>query len=159
MTSPIAVSASVSTLVTTSWRSLWVISRGAKRCSSKTRPPTMAASSATLRNSSRVLFIVTTLVTGLLAARATEAHGVTSILESRYVGYAHPHPRMHTSGKSWDGDARMHPLTTWLALVGSVWALFALAEEHLAPPHRAQITRWLRGQTPCWPATFVAVCD
>jgi len=53
----------------------------------------------------------------------------------------------------------MHPLTTWLALVGSVWALFALAEEHLAPPHRAQITRWLRGQTPCWPATFVAVCD
>ena len=53
----------------------------------------------------------------------------------------------------------MHPLTTWLALVGSVWALFALAEEHIATPHRAQITRWLRGQTPYWPATFVAVCD
>ena len=42
----------------------------------------------------------------------------------------------------------MHPLTTWLALVGSVWALFALAEEHIAAPHRAQITRWLRCQTP-----------
>ena len=27
------------------------------------------------------------------------------------------------------------------------------------PPHRAQITRWLRWQTPYWPATFVAVCD
>jgi hypothetical protein len=53
----------------------------------------------------------------------------------------------------------MHPLTTWLALVGSVWALFALAEEHIAAPHRVQITRWLRGQTPDWPATFVAVCD
>ena len=53
----------------------------------------------------------------------------------------------------------MHPLTTWLALVGSVWALFALAEEHIAAPHRAQITRWLRWQTPYWPATFVAVCD
>jgi hypothetical protein len=53
----------------------------------------------------------------------------------------------------------MHPLTTWLALVGSIWALFALAEEHLAAPHRAQITRWLRCQTPDWPATFVAVCD
>jgi len=53
----------------------------------------------------------------------------------------------------------MHPLTTWLALVGSVWALFALAENHLAPQSRAQITAWLRGQTPHWPATFVAVCD
>ena len=53
----------------------------------------------------------------------------------------------------------MHPLTTWLALAGSVWALFALAEEHIAAPHRVQITRWLRGQTPCWPATFVAVYD
>src|SRR5882672_11977253 len=53
----------------------------------------------------------------------------------------------------------MHPLTTWLALIGSVWALFALAEEHIAAPHRAQITRWLRCQTPHWPATFVAVYD
>ena len=53
----------------------------------------------------------------------------------------------------------MHPLTTWLALAGSVWALFALAEDHIAAPHRAQITHWLRGQTPHWPATFVAVCD
>ena len=53
----------------------------------------------------------------------------------------------------------MHPLTTWLALAGSVWALFALAEEHIAVPHRTQITRWLRCQTPSWPATFVAVCD
>ena len=53
----------------------------------------------------------------------------------------------------------MHPLTTWLALVGSVWALFALAEEHIAAPHRVQITRWLRCQIPYWPATFVAVCD
>jgi hypothetical protein len=53
----------------------------------------------------------------------------------------------------------MHPLTTWLALVGSVWALFALAEERIAAPHRTQITRWLRCQTPRWPATFVAVCD
>ena len=53
----------------------------------------------------------------------------------------------------------MHPLTTWLALAGSVWALFALAEEHIAAPHRVQITRWLRCQTPYWPATFVAVCD
>src|SRR5215475_5070019 len=53
----------------------------------------------------------------------------------------------------------MHPLTTWLALAGSVWALFALAEEHIDAPHRAQITRWLRCQTPYWPATFVAVCD
>src|SRR5262245_25822665 len=53
----------------------------------------------------------------------------------------------------------MHPLTTWLALAGSVWSLFALAEEHIAAPHRVQITRWLRCQTPYWPATFVAVCD
>ena len=53
----------------------------------------------------------------------------------------------------------MHPLPTWLALIGSVWALFALAETHLRPPHRAQITDWLRGQTPHWPATFVVVCD
>jgi len=53
----------------------------------------------------------------------------------------------------------MHPLTTWLALAGSVWALFALAEEHIGAPHRLQITRWLRGQTPYWPTTFVAVCD
>ena len=53
----------------------------------------------------------------------------------------------------------MHPLTTWLALAGSVWALFALAEEHIAAPHRVQITRWLHCQTPYWPATFVAVCD
>ncbi len=53
----------------------------------------------------------------------------------------------------------MHPLTTWLALIGSVWALFALAEERIAAPHRVQITRWLRCQTPHWPATFVAVCD
>src|SRR5262245_37069642 len=53
----------------------------------------------------------------------------------------------------------MHPLTTWLALAGSVWALFALAEEHIAAPHRIEITRWLRCQTPYWPATFVAVCD
>jgi hypothetical protein len=53
----------------------------------------------------------------------------------------------------------VHPLTTWLALAGSVWALFALAEEHIAAPHRVQITRWLRCQIPYWPATFVAVCD
>jgi hypothetical protein len=53
----------------------------------------------------------------------------------------------------------MHPLTTWLALVGSIWTLFALAEEHIAAPHRVQITRWLRCQTPYWPTTFVAVCD
>jgi hypothetical protein len=53
----------------------------------------------------------------------------------------------------------MHPMTTWLALVGSIWALFALAEEHIAAPYRVQITRWLRCQTPYWPATFVAVCD
>ncbi len=53
----------------------------------------------------------------------------------------------------------MHPLTTWLALAGSVWALFALAEEHIATPHRVQITRWLRCQIPYWPVTFVAVCD
>ena len=53
----------------------------------------------------------------------------------------------------------MPPLTTWLALIGSVWTLFALAEEHIAAPHRLQITRWLRCQTPYWPATFVAVCD
>ena len=53
----------------------------------------------------------------------------------------------------------MHPLTTWLALVGSIWALFALAEEHIAAPHRLQITRWLRCQTPYWPTTFVAVYD
>lgn len=53
----------------------------------------------------------------------------------------------------------MHPLTTWLALAGSVWALFALAEEHILPQHRAQITRWLRRQTLHWPVTFVAVCD
>src|SRR5262245_8899751 len=53
----------------------------------------------------------------------------------------------------------MHPLSTWLALAGSVWALFALAEEHLAAPHRLQITRWLRCQTPDWPTTFVAIYD
>jgi hypothetical protein len=53
----------------------------------------------------------------------------------------------------------MHPLTTWLALIGSIWALFALAEEHMAAPHRVQIARWLHGQTPYCPTTFVAVCD
>src|SRR5574341_13283 len=53
----------------------------------------------------------------------------------------------------------MHPLTAWLALVGSVWALFAVAEDHISPQSRAQITDWLRGRTPPWPATFVAVCD
>jgi len=53
----------------------------------------------------------------------------------------------------------MHPLTAWVALAGSVWALFALAEDRISTPHRAQITHWLRGQTPHWPATFVAVCD
>jgi hypothetical protein len=53
----------------------------------------------------------------------------------------------------------MHPVTTWLAIVGSVWALFALAEEHLLPLQRAQITRWLRCQTGQWAATFVMVCD
>jgi hypothetical protein len=53
----------------------------------------------------------------------------------------------------------MHPLTTWLALAGSVWALFALAEDHIPPPQRTQITHWLRRHNPHWPATFVAVCD
>ena len=53
----------------------------------------------------------------------------------------------------------MHPLTAWLALVGSVWALFAVAEDHVSPQSRARITDWLRCQTPHWPATFVAVCD
>ena len=53
----------------------------------------------------------------------------------------------------------MHPLTAWLAIVGSVWALFALAEDHISSQSRAQITDWLRCQTPPWPATFVAVCD
>jgi hypothetical protein len=53
----------------------------------------------------------------------------------------------------------MHPLTAWLALVGSVWALFAVAEEHLSPRSRTQVTAWLRCQTPSWPATFVTVCD
>lgn len=53
----------------------------------------------------------------------------------------------------------MHPLTAWLALVGSVWTLFALAEDHVSPRRRVQITDWLRCQTPLWPATFVAVCD
>jgi len=53
----------------------------------------------------------------------------------------------------------MHPLTTWLAFVGSVWALFVLAEAHLTPPHRVQITHWLHRRTPDWPATFVTVCD
>jgi len=53
----------------------------------------------------------------------------------------------------------MYPLTAWLALVGSVWVLFALAEDHVSPRSRAQITGWLRCQTPSWPATFVTVCD
>lgn len=53
----------------------------------------------------------------------------------------------------------MHPLTAWLALVGSVWALFAVAEDHVSPQSRTQVTDWLRCQTPPWPATFVAVCD
>jgi hypothetical protein len=53
----------------------------------------------------------------------------------------------------------MYPLTAWLALVGSVWALFALAEDHVSPQSRTQITDWLRCQTPSWPATFVAACD
>lgn len=53
----------------------------------------------------------------------------------------------------------MHPLTAWLALVGSVWALFAVAEEHVSRQSRAQITAWLRCQRLPWPATFVAVCD
>jgi hypothetical protein len=53
----------------------------------------------------------------------------------------------------------MHPLTTWLALAGSVWALFALAEDHIPPPQRTQITHWLRRHNSHWPATFVAVCD
>ena len=53
----------------------------------------------------------------------------------------------------------MHPLTTWLALSGSVWALFALAEDHISPQHRTQVTQWLRRHNPHWPATFVTVCD
>ncbi|MBM3227094.1 MAG: hypothetical protein FJZ47_25280 [Candidatus Tectomicrobia bacterium] len=53
----------------------------------------------------------------------------------------------------------MHPLTTWLALAGSIWALFALAEDRLSPPQRQQVTHWLRGQTPHWPDTFLAVYD
>jgi len=53
----------------------------------------------------------------------------------------------------------MYPLTAWLALAGSVWALFALAEDHVSPQSRTQITAWLRCQTPAWPATFVTVCD
>lgn len=53
----------------------------------------------------------------------------------------------------------MHPLPTWLALIGSVWALFALAEAYILPAQRTQITHWLRCQTRHWPATFVAVCD
>lgn len=53
----------------------------------------------------------------------------------------------------------MHPVPTWLALIGSVWALFALAETSVLPAQRAQISSWLRGQTASWPATFVAVCD
>ena len=53
----------------------------------------------------------------------------------------------------------MHPLTAWLALVGSAWALFAFAEDHVSPQSRAQISHWLRCQTPHWPATFLAVCD
>jgi hypothetical protein len=53
----------------------------------------------------------------------------------------------------------MHPLTAWLALVGSVWALFAFAEDHVSPQSRAHIIHWLRCQTPYWPATFIAVCD
>jgi len=53
----------------------------------------------------------------------------------------------------------MHPLTVWLALVGSVWTLFAVAEGHVSERGRIQITDWLRGQTPSWPVTFVAVCE
>ena len=53
----------------------------------------------------------------------------------------------------------MHPLTTWLALAGSVWAIFGLAEDHLTAVQRRQMIAWLRRQTPHWTATAVALCD
>ena len=58
------------------------------------------------------------------------------------------------------GRRRSYASTDHVA--GARWeclGALALAEEHIAAPHRAQITRWLRWQTPYWPATFVAVCD
>lgn len=53
----------------------------------------------------------------------------------------------------------MHPLTIWLALAGSIWALFAFAEDHMTPAARTAITAWLRRQTPDWAGTLSAVWD
>src|SRR5262245_16131927 len=75
------------------------------------------------------------------------------------VGYGDHHPWSGAPSGWTGGGLDMHPVTTWLALVGSVWALFALAEEHLMPVQREQITRWLHGQTSQWAGTCVMVCD
>lgn len=53
----------------------------------------------------------------------------------------------------------MHPLTLWLALAGSVWALFAFAEDHLPAATRDDVAAWLRGQAVNGLGTFGAVWD
>ena len=59
----------------------------------------------------------------------------------------HP-PRYHARPGPLEGGVDMYPLTAWLALVGSVWALFALAEDHVSPQSRAQITAWYVSNRP-----------
>jgi hypothetical protein len=55
----------------------------------------------------------------------------------------------------------MHAFITWAALVSGVWVLFAMADDHMPPEARAQVTRWLFQQEPrgYGLATFVTICD
>jgi hypothetical protein len=55
----------------------------------------------------------------------------------------------------------MHAFLIWAALMSGVWVLFAIADDHLPPKARAQVTRWLSLQGPRGHglATFVTVCD
>lgn len=53
----------------------------------------------------------------------------------------------------------MQSLTTWLALAGSTWALFALAQDHLAEATQKHIVAWLRCEVALrqWPGMFGSV--
>ncbi|MGE3536011.1 MAG: hypothetical protein AB7N91_01095 [Candidatus Tectimicrobiota bacterium] len=53
----------------------------------------------------------------------------------------------------------MHPFTIWLALAGSLWSLFAFAEDHLTAESRAGLTAWLRGHSADWPGSLAATWD
>ena len=53
----------------------------------------------------------------------------------------------------------MHPLTVWLALAGSIWSLFACAEDHLTPTTRADMSAWLNGRSADWSGTFGILWD